>query len=124
MFKRQEYDFEEDVSKVVDSIKNKMGKEFRIDPDVTVGKALSEIWGDLDIALLGANDEHVSQRIKVMNTVIDRLDLNEEQKVSEVLGSEYLLHPYLRNIIYFENAKQYKKFLRLAEETKFCRRYE
>jgi hypothetical protein len=124
MVQRPAYDFEEDISKVVDSIKNKMGKEFRIDPYVTVEKALSEIWGDLDVALLGVNDEHISQRIKVMNAAIDRLGLNREQKVSEVLGPEYLLHPYLRNIIHFENAKQYKRFLRLAEKTKFCKRYE
>lgn len=123
MAQRQEYDFEEDVSRVVDSIKNEMGKEFRIDPDVTVGKALSEIWGDLDVALLGANDKHVSKRIRVVSTAIDRLALDREKKVNEVLGPEYLIHPYLRNIISFENAQQYKRFLRLAEETKFCIRY-
>ncbi|NIO44143.1 MAG: hypothetical protein GTN36_01115 [Candidatus Aenigmarchaeota archaeon] len=123
MAQRAKYDFEEDVSRVIDSIKNKMGKEYRIDASVTVGKALSEIWGNLDIALLGASKEHIAQRINVVNAAIDRLGFDREKKVSEVLGPEYLIHLNLRDIIVFKNTGQYRRFLKLAEETRFVRKY-
>ena len=84
--------YEADVRTVMSSIKHGLGKEYRINPNVTVGDALGYIWNELDKALSGARDEHTFQRIRVMNTAIDRLGLREirSEKVSKILPARYL----------------------------------
>lgn len=85
------YNFEKDVQEVVRSLRCSLEKESRRDPTITIGVALDELLDDLDLALVGANREHASQRIRVMQKAIDMLGLYsiKEQKVSEYLLQNY-----------------------------------
>lgn len=86
------YRFDREVGRVQESIKEGLGKEYRRNPEITIGAALSEVWADLDVALLGADPEHASRRVMVMNAAIDRLRLQgrSEEKVRRYLPPQYL----------------------------------
>ena len=82
--------FEEDVLDSMDSIMLKLGKEYRIDPKVRVGRAVDNIWGDLDIAFTYGGAD--TDRFEVINTSIDRLGLNE---IKDQLLTHYFVRRYL-----------------------------
>jgi len=84
--------FNIDVAKVKESIKSDLGKEYRINSDVTVKEALNEIWTDLDVGLFGANFDYAKQRVKVVQTAINKLGLHDidNQKVCDYLPQKYL----------------------------------
>jgi hypothetical protein len=94
--------FEKDVAIVMESIRNDMGKEYRIDKNVTVAKAVHEIYENLDISLALCEDSvHVDERLKVVGEAMNRLRVYDEdvgtKKVSEFLPSQYMVHSALRN---------------------------
>lgn len=93
--------FEQDVVQAMESIKNKMGKEYRRDKNITVEVAVKEIYDDLDVSLLGAPSSHSRERVIVVGEAMNRLKVYDsdasKKKVSEFLPSQYLIHPSLRS---------------------------
>jgi len=94
--------FEEDISRSMESIKNKMGKEYRIKNNATVEQAVNQIYDDLDVSLVMCSDKaHVNQRLKVVSEAMKRLGVYDEdvrtKKVSDFLSPEYLVHESMRN---------------------------
>ena len=88
--------FNKDVAEVIESIKKKMGKEYRFDNNVTVGKAVEEIYEDLDWKLaLANNQEHARKRLEVVGEAMERLKVYDEKnigmKVSQFLSPKYLV---------------------------------
>jgi len=81
------YNQEEDVRNVMTSLREKLRTEYGKDPTITVGSAVREIWDDLDVALVGADQAHYTKRIGVMQTAIERLGLEDrtDQRVYEYL---------------------------------------
>jgi hypothetical protein len=81
-----------DLYRVSEAIKRDLGKEYRRDPEITVGRALHEQIEDLDWKLLGAPPGHATWRINVFYDVVGKLGLDKvrKMKVKDVLPKKYL----------------------------------
>jgi hypothetical protein len=90
--------FDSEVSASMESIKRKLGKEYRIDNSTTVNSALHEILEDLDVALTcGGNNPNysTSEILYTFNESVKRLNLEDKRylQVKDVLAEEYLHLP-------------------------------
>jgi hypothetical protein len=86
-------DFDSEVSKTIDSIQKKFGKEYNIDNAITINSALNEILRDFDVSLACSGNKHnYSERIHIFDEAIKRLDLEKKRylQVKDVLSEEYL----------------------------------
>lgn len=68
-----------DINAVKKSIIDKMRRKYA---DMNVGEAVHEIWEGLDIALLGANREYSSKRVRVVRTALEELSINKKIEMS------------------------------------------
>jgi hypothetical protein len=80
--------FKQDVSRCVESLKRGLGKEYRIDNDVTVGTALDNIIDNLDAVFCG----RIANRLPVINAAVDELGLHKirQEKVRGYIPLKYL----------------------------------
>ena len=75
-----------------ESIKKSLGKEYRINPNVTIEEAVNQIEQDLDLSLLGCDRNYAADRIDRFQHALDNMGLCSISKIKVV---EYLPREYL-----------------------------
>mgnify|MGYP001566213686 CR=1 FL=1 len=75
-----------------ESIKKSLGKEYRINPNVTIEEAINQIEQDLDLSLLGYDKNYAADRIDQFQSALDNMGLRSgcNIKLVEYLPREYL----------------------------------
>jgi len=66
-----------DVRRVKRSVLEDLGKEYKRNPSISVGEAVNEIWGDLDVALVGAGAEYSGERVRTIRDALDSPGVSE-----------------------------------------------
>ncbi len=66
-----------DQRQVMKSIYQKLHREVKRAPNITLGEAVYNLWADLDCALVGTSEKHQINRVRVFRRAPDKLNMDE-----------------------------------------------